>query len=1270
MNITSLSKRFTIPAFKELFIISIITLALIVSATATGWTKVIVTYFYKHENSLIDDFCIPLIITSILLIIYSLRRNNESIKCINKLHNAEGSLNNASAQLEVLMELNSAMLFKTKADADFTMIYMSANVEEIIGYSYKRYFEKGFWYSKVHPDDAQKVSEEITAIFKTGAGSVCYRFKDGKGNYRWMKTEVKCLYDDKGNPKELIGNSSNIDEIKKKEIDLQNTYNQLEVLMQSSSAVLFRTKIDEGFTLIDTTENVKQVLGYSKEEMFEKNFWANNMHPTDAACVFEALPALFENGFFGCDFRFRHKDSSWRWMRSEMKCLYDKKGKPYEIVGNWWDITENKKAQLALQTVNDRFELLLQSTSTVLVNAKITGDHDVIFISDNVTKVLGYSKVEFSQKHFWFANLHPEDSPGVLAAFNELNKKGSFNIQYRFLHKDGSWRWIQDEWKCIYDGQGNSCEMVAAFRDITRDKQIQEQIHISNERFQLVSKATRDILYDWNLVTDEVWVSDEIFKSFGYTKETYRPNIEWWKEAVHSEDREFVINQVIDGLKQKIDNFSRYYRFKKADGSYANVFSRGYVVYNAEGVPLRWIGSVSDITHLKNIELQLKDALIKSEESAKAKSEFLANMSHEIRTPLNGIVGMTDLALDTDLTSEQKRYLETVKLSCDSLLALINDILDFSKIEAGKLDLSPVNFSLRDEIPALLSPLALRAANKQLEFVFSIQNDVPDSLLGDVYRLHQIITNLVGNAIKFTERGEIVLNVELESASGDEAVLLFSVRDTGIGIPLHKLEVIFDEFIQADGSTTRKYGGTGLGLSITKRLTEMMGGKIWVESVESKGTAFYFTVKMKSQNTIEKARFIPLPVLDNSRVLVIEDNDLSRKCTVRILENFHMIATEVASGERAIDELRKAADSGNPYPLVLTDISLAGEIDGFDVAKRIKEDDGLGNPDIIVISMSQQGKDRERFALLGVKHCFPKPFSQSDLLDGIQNTLSARTKTAHFPRYNNTPKQIPVMSNSDNPYKILLAEDNIVNQEVAATMLKKKGHTVVIANNGAEAAAIYLKEAFDLILMDVQMPLLNGYEATARIRDIESVTGKYTPVIGLTANAMKGDREKCLEAGMDDYVSKPVKLNNLFSALDRIKEKINKDNNMENLPVDNNPLISLDTLLENLDGDHEVLESILEKFDSTVLSFMDSIETNAKKGKAFELISLSHTLKGQCMLVEMETVIKLADQIETLAAENALTDINQLIPILKSELQRGLKALNEARAKISVAEAV
>ena len=914
-----------------------------------------------------------------------------------------------------------------------------------------------------------------------------------------------------------------------------------------------------------------------------------------------------------------------------------------------------------LKEKNDQLEVLVKSSSAILFRVKTDADNTMLYTSENIKQILGYSVAEIFVKNFWTANIHPDDTEYIFAEIPKVYETGYISLQYRFKHKDGSWRWMQAEMKCLFYDNGKPYELVGNWWDITKQKQIQEGIDKANERFELASKATRDIIYERNLITNELWMSDEIYRSFGYTKQSHT-QLQWWDEKIHPDDYDSVMQSYKAARANKEETWKANYKLRRSDGTYADVNDSRYLIYDEEAMPTRCIGSMSDITILKKTEADLQAALIIANESTKAKSEFLANMSHEIRTPLNGIVGMTELALDTDLTTEQKRYLETVKLSCDSLMSLINDILDFSKIDAGKLDICPVEFSLRDAMPAVLQPLGLKASHKKLEFVFSIENNLPDLLIGDMHRLHQIITNLAGNAIKFTEKGEVMLHAKLKSLQDEEATLLFSVTDTGIGIPQNKLNSVFEEFTQADSSTTRKYGGTGLGLAITKRLVELMGGTIWVESKENKGSVFYFTLIMKVQKQNQQQRFVSLPMLENTPVLVVEDNYHSRECIINILNNFCMKPFAVDNGEEAIIELKKGVDSGNPYKLLLLDITLAGKMDGFDVAEYIKANKELEQTNIIVISMSQKASDRERFAHLGIKEFFTKPYSQSDLLDSIQNTLAGNR--INMPdKKQNIYMDTPVKLNNSDTYKILLVEDNLVNQEVAASMLNKKGHTVTIANNGMEAIALFKKEIFDLILMDVQMPLMNGYEATQQIRSLENNTGKHIPVIGLTANAMKGDKEKCLEAGMDDYVSKPVRFADLLAALERVKQKSNIIP-MENANINKINLVNLTTLLENLDGDIEILESILEKFEPIVLKHMQAIETNAANGNTAEIILPAHTIKGQCMHVEMQRVIELATQIEHLAKENSLSDILPLIPVLKSELIEGLEALQNARMEL------
>ena len=926
-------------------------------------------------------------------------------------------------------------------------------------------------------------------------------------------------------------------------------------------------------------------------------------------------------------------------------------------------ITNLRQSEKDIIEKNNQLEFLMKSSSVVLFKVRIDEYFTLLYTSENIKQVLGYTVEEMFLKHFWANNLHPEDAQGVLSKTTQSYENGFGVFQYRFKHKDGSWRWMQAELQCIYDEQGKPAEFVGTWWDISKDIEIQKAIHASNERFEIASKATNDVIYDWNIVTNELYRSDVMFETFGYDKNA-KLEVNWWESRIHPDEYDAVISSVTATFKNKRESWSANYRFRRVDGSYADIYDRAFVVYNEAGVPLRFIGSMSDISHLKKIEHDLNSAVIRANDSARAKSEFLANMSHEIRTPLNGIIGMTDMTLETELSLEQRRYLGIVKTSCDSLMALINDILDFSKIDAGMMELSAVPFSLRDELPLLLQPLGLKASHKNLELVFNVRENVPDLLLGDVLRIQQIITNLVGNAIKFTERGEITLDVQLKSVNKKEAILQLAVTDSGIGISKEKQDTIFEEFTQADGSTTRQYGGTGLGLAISKRLAELMGGSIWVESEAGKGSTFYFTIVTKLQDKQNPTRFMALPELEDRKVLVVEDNRLSREHMMRILKNFRMKPVGVDSGEEALTALKKNADLGHPFHLMLLDLSLSGKMDGFDVAEMIKNDEALKHTPIIVVSMSQRASDREQIAQLGVTNFFTKPFSQSDLLDCIQNSLLGECQISYPEFTDNKPAPVSPVNNGTGPYKILLAEDNLVNQSVALSMLTKKGHTVVIANNGEEAVLLFKKEVFDFVLMDVQMPVMNGYEATARIRDLEKTTGGHILIIGLTANAMKGDREKCIDAGMDEYLSKPVRMPELYNLLENLQQKNNGSNQAKKTESEQRPRVNLHVLLENLDGDLDSLETILDQYDTRALEFTAAIAQQVAKKDAKAVVMPAHSLKGQAMHIEMHEVIRLAGKIEALGLENKIVEIKELIPSLERELQLGLKELEAAQARL------
>jgi len=792
-------------------------------------------------------------------------------------------------------------------------------------------------------------------------------------------------------------------------------------------------------------------------------------------------------------------------------------------------------------------------------------------------------------------------------------------------------------------------------RQMAELERVQAELAAKNAQLEEAQALAHVGSWEINLQTGRGTWSDESYRILGLEPGECEPTIESYLTFVHPDDME-VVKAAREKVLADFQPFAFEHRLVLRSGEVRFTAVNGKVVFDGENRPVRVVGVSHDITeHKQTVELRAsKEA---AEAANRAKSEFLANMSHEIRTPMNGVQGMLELALDTDLNPEQAEYLRMARSSADALLRIIDDILDFSKIESGKLDFETIDFNLRDTVSDTLDVLRLRAEQKGLELICNFNPNAPDFVAGDPGRLRQVITNLVGNAIKFTERGEVIVEVDQQERTNEIVTVHFAIRDTGVGIPPDRQKVIFAPFQQADGSVTRRYGGTGLGLAISAQLVDIMGGGIWVDSEPGKGSTFHFTARFRVISGHAK-RASGRPVdLDGVRALVVDDKSSNGHVLHETLTRWKMATTLVEGGARALAAMESAVQTNEPFKLVIID-SGTSLVDGFAVAQAIKQRPALAGATIMLLTSTGRRGDAARCREVGIAVYLTKPVGQAQLLDAILSVLGGAVPT-------DSPGLITRHTlREGGRVNILLAEDNLVNQKITTRMLEKLGHAVTVVSNGREALDAIGRQTFDLILMDIQMPEMSGFEATETIRRQERGSGRHLPIIALTAHAMDGDRERCLESGMDGYISKPARgaelsraIGSLLAATPGGSEAAKRgDEETQLKPFDRT------TLLRRLEGDTELLDEVLQIFLSDCPTMLEKIRRAAARRDAKALLFPAHALKGAAANVCASRIHAVALKLELMAKEDRLVDVESHVSALEAEIG-GFSRLFNAKSR-------
>ncbi len=1136
----------------------------------------------------------------------------------------------------------------------------------------------------IHTEDQPVIAQRWEQLQKTGQATSEYRVVRPDGEVRWVSERVRMVSDEDGQPHHLEGLAR----------DITSSRSDLTALQESPA---LRDADAAYCSLVDSLP-----ISVTCKDREGRIQFANERFCQQAGRPLEALLGKTDFDLFPAHLAKKYRLDDQRVLeRGEVYHAIEEhatgdqptyaevfktplRDSREQIIGvqiMYWDVTAQKQAAASAQYQKFLLDTLLKHVP----DAIYFKDQSSRFIrlSESLASKLGLRNIEqaigksdadfFSRQH---AQRALSDERQVMATGEPIVGK----LEHE-TYENRPDTWCSTTKVPLRDANGMIIGTFGVSRDVTEQKQAEQKLARERDLLRTIINQLPDLIFVKDRVGRFVTVNQALLNLMGLETED---------QLIGKSDFDFLPLEIVcnyiadDQLVMRTGEplLDQEEVSQTREGAELWFLTTKVPLRDSDGTIIGLVGIGHDITSRKKAAQELISAKESADAANRAKSDFLANMSHEIRTPMNAIIGMTELLLDTDIDDSQRDYLKMVQASGESLLSIINDILDFSKIEAGKLELDECVFDVREGLGDTMKTLALRAHAKQLELAFRVEPDVPQCLIGDGGRLRQIIVNLVGNAIKFTEQGEVVVEVTSIEMLDNQVRLQVCVRDTGIGIPEEQQKRIFNEFEQADTSTTRRFGGTGLGLAISSRLVRIMGGELWMESQIGVGSQFHFTVALGRADA-DFNHFAELVVVGGTRVLVVDDNATNRQILCEMLKNWGMQPEAMENASQGLERLQQAEGAGTPFGLVLSDVQMP-DVDGFEFVEWVRGTPAVANTPVIMLTSGGRNGDAARRIELKVAERLMKPVKQSELFDAIVRVLgvtSAERESAKEPAESETAQPLDSL-------KVLLAEDNVVNQKLAVGVLEKQGHTVQVVPNGQAALERLEEEEFDLVLMDVQMPILDGLAATRLIREQEQITGDHLPIIAMTAHAMKGDREECLNAGMDEYIAKPIRVSAMQEKFVEVIERYGLSNDRrrpnqaqaaskrqevrmdhasletpsssENPPE---PVVDWERAMAIVGGDPRLLDEIISVYLLEKNSLRDTMERSLKSGDTDRLYRAAHTLKGASAAIGASRATSMSSTLEMAARNREIDRLPELFEELIDQLDAVEKEIHRKQSE-------